>query len=88
MKNYFNKRMSLYCILLCSMATMFFYIFNPQKLYFEYGSGGGQYADRVDSYSEDIVRNTIKRNILSDDGLVFLHVIQKRIALSSRLEIM
>lgn len=64
-------------IFLCTIFAMFFFIFNPQGLSFDYGSGSGKYADRVDSFSEYIVRNTIKRNILKKDGFSLTPIITK-----------
>ncbi|WP_129126145.1 hypothetical protein [Geomonas oryzae] len=56
------------CILVYAAVVLLFFAGNPQDLRFPYGDGNGRYADRVDSYSENIVRNTIKRNILDSDG--------------------
>jgi len=50
--------------LLYAVIALLFYVFNPQGLSFGYGSGYGRYADLGDSFSEYLVRNTVKRNIL------------------------
>ncbi len=62
---------------LCTIAVMFFFVFNPQGLSFEYGSGNGKYADRADSFSEYIVRNTIKRNILNKQDSSFTPIVTR-----------
>lgn len=64
-------------ILLYAAIAMFFFMFNPQALKFDYGDGNGKFADRVDSYSEYIVRNTVKRNVLVKDDNSFLPIITK-----------
>lgn len=64
-------------IFLYAAIAMFFFVFNPQALKFDYGDGNGRFADRVDSYSEYIVRNTVKRNILVKDDHSFLPIITK-----------
>lgn len=66
----------LYTICLSIVSTMFF-LANPQNLYFDYGSGNGRFADRGDSFSEYIVRNTIKKNILQPDTPGLLPIITK-----------
>ena len=64
-------------VLLYAAIAMFFFIFNPQALKFDYGDGNGRFADRVDSYSEYIVRNTVKRNILVKEDNSFFPIITK-----------
>lgn len=64
-------------LLLFALASTFFFVFNPQGLNFEYGSGGGRYADRGDSFSEYIVRNTIKRNVLNKGDSSILPIVTK-----------
>lgn len=64
-------------ILLYAVIAMFFFMLNPQALKFTYGDGGGKFSDRVDSYSEYIVRNTVKRNILVKEDKSFLPIFTK-----------
>lgn len=77
MKNNFENELFRRYWFICSIGVMFFFVFNPQGLSFGYGSGNGRYADRVDSFSEYIVRNTIKRNILNKDNSSLLPVVTK-----------
>lgn len=59
------------------MIAVFFFIFNPQGLVFDYGWGGGRYEDRVDSFSDYLIRNTVKRNILSTTDKSFLPIMNE-----------
>ena len=59
------------------VIVMFFFIFNPHGLSTDYGSGGGRFADRVDSFSEYIIRNTITRNIVTKGNTSFLPIMTK-----------
>ncbi len=79
MQNHFEREPVRHHVLLflCTIAVMFFFVFNPQGLSFGYGSGNGKYADRVDSFSEYIVRNTIKRNILNEQDSSFTPIVTK-----------
>ncbi len=77
MTSYFEDKFLRRYLFLCTIAVMFFFIFNPQGLNFGYGSGNGRYADRVDSFSEYIVRNTIKRNILNKDDSSLVPIVTK-----------
>ncbi|EGF32117.1 hypothetical protein IMCC9480_2930 [Oxalobacteraceae bacterium IMCC9480] len=76
-KNLISFNVDKCSILIYASIVLFFFIFNPQSLNFSYGDGGGRYADKVDSFSEYIVRNTIKRNILSKEDISYLPVITK-----------
>lgn len=45
-------------------------LLNPGGYSTEYGTGNGIYQDRVDSFSEYSVRNTVSRNILSEFSFI------------------
>lgn len=75
--NYSRISTSAYPIFVYIMLVLFFFIKNPQALNFSYGDGGGRYADRVDSFSEGIVRNTIKRNILNKSDNSFFPIMTR-----------
>lgn len=77
MQNQFEDNVFRRYLFLCTLAAMFFFVFNPQGLNFAYGSGNGRYADRVDSFSEYIVRNTIKRNVLNKDDSSLIPIVTK-----------
>lgn len=77
MKKYFNNDLLRGYLIPYSIAVFLFFVFNPQGLSFDYGSGNGVYADRVDSFSEYIVRNTIKRNVLSNEDSSLIPIITK-----------
>jgi len=78
MKKLSKREFSLLYLLTYAAVAMFFFVFNPQGTSSTaYGSGGGRYADRVDSFSEYIVRNTIKRNILNNDDFSLLPILTK-----------
>ena len=62
---------------LYAVIALFFFIFNPQGLNFSDGNSSGKYVDRVDSYSEYIVRNTIKRNILVQEDKSIFPIVTK-----------
>lgn len=66
-----------YVVFIYTAIVFFFLLFNPQSLKFQYGDGGGRYEDRVDSFSEYIIRNTIKRNILNKEDNSILPIITK-----------
>ncbi|MFT0531670.1 hypothetical protein ACMHYJ_02395 [Castellaniella hirudinis] len=74
---FFNKKNPPFYFAICTAIVIFFFIFNPQGLSFDYGSGNGRYADRADSFSEYIVRNTIKRNILNKNDSSLLPILTK-----------
>src|SRR5438874_10807845 len=59
---------------LYATIALFFFLFIPQGLVFDYGWGGGRYEDRADSFSEYLVRDTVKRNIINekDAGLLMI----------------
>jgi hypothetical protein len=50
---------------------------NPHNLKTEYGTGGGVYADQVDSFSEYIVRNTVSANLTSPGANLINPVVTK-----------
>ncbi|TBW08027.1 hypothetical protein E0E50_15765 [Azotobacter chroococcum subsp. isscasi] len=78
MKKLSKREFSLLYLLTYATVAMFFFVFDPQGASSTYyGSGGGRYADRVDSFSEYIVRNTIKRNVLNNDELSLLPILTK-----------
>lgn len=78
MKKLSKREFSPLYLLTYATVAMFFFVFNPQGTSSTYyGSGGGRYADRVDSFSEYIVRNTIKRNILNNDDFSLLPILTK-----------
>jgi hypothetical protein len=64
-------------ILFYSLIVVFFYLFNPQGLMNTYGSGNGRYADKIDSFSEYLVRNTIERNVLNKNNSSVLLIVTK-----------
>ena len=66
-----------YVVFTYTVIVFFFLVFNPQSLKFHYGDGGGRYEDRVDSFSEHIIRNTIKRNILNKEDNSILPIVTK-----------
>lgn len=49
-------------------------MFNPSSVRSVYGDGDGKYEDRGDSFSEYIVRNTIRKNVLTP-GLGFFPIV-------------
>ncbi len=77
MNNYLRLSNNAYIIFAYTILVLLFFIFNPQSLKFGYGDGGGRYGDRVDSYSEYIIRNTIKRNILNKEDDSFFPIVTK-----------
>lgn len=77
MKRCFNLRPFQLYLLAGSIVTAFFFIFNPQNLTSVYGTGNGRYADKVDSFSEYIIRNTVKRNILNSQDGVYTPIVTK-----------
>lgn len=64
-------------IALHTAIAVFFFVFNPQGLNFPYGNGNGKFLDRADSYSDYIVRNTIKRNVLIEEDSSFFPIFTK-----------
>ncbi|MCG7402266.1 MULTISPECIES: hypothetical protein [Caballeronia] len=55
-------------VLIYTGIAFFLLVFNPQALYYGPGSVNGVYIDRVDSFSEYIVRNTVKDRVLNPDN--------------------
>lgn len=64
-------------IITYTVLALLFFVFNPQSLNFNYGDGNGRYEDRVDSFSEYIVRNTITRNLLTHEDNSIIPIITK-----------
>ncbi|MBU3558369.1 hypothetical protein [Polynucleobacter sp. Nonnen-W13] len=58
---------SMYRYLILSLLTVFLMLLDTSNLKFSYGDGNGKYQDKIDSFSEQIVRNSVKRNILEPD---------------------
>lgn len=58
-----------------TLLASFLILFNPQGLYTDYGTGEGKYPDRVDSFSEFIVRNTVTFNAAEGDGYSLLPIL-------------
>jgi len=56
------------------LVVLFFWVFNPSGVRSNYGDGDGKYEDRGDSFSEYIVRNTIRKNVLTP-GLGFFPIV-------------
>jgi hypothetical protein len=54
-----------------SLIALLFFLANPQSLNYDYGDQGGRYEDKIDSFSDYIIRNTVKINILSDNSEIF-----------------
>lgn len=44
------------------------YVLNPEQLSTPYGTGNGRWVDRIDSYSDYLVRNTVKNDILGHEN--------------------
>lgn len=61
----FNGHRNKAFLFLCVLVVLFFWIFNPSSVRSNYGDGDGKYEDRGDSFSEYIVRNTIRKNVLT-----------------------
>ncbi|EJN23472.1 hypothetical protein PMI36_02712 [Pseudomonas sp. GM79] len=61
-------------LFLCVLVVIFFWVFNPSSVRSVYGDGDGKYEDRGDSFSEYIVRNTIRKNVLTP-GLGFFPIV-------------
>lgn len=53
-----NNKFTIYFILIS-----IFFCFNIPNIKYPYGTGNGEYADSIDSFSEYNVRNTIQKNI-------------------------
>lgn len=70
----FNSRKDKVFLFLCVLVVLFFWAFNPSGVRSNYGDGDGRYEDRGDSFSEYIVRNTIRRNVLTP-GLGFFPIV-------------
>lgn len=77
MKNHFRNYMFWQFMLQCVTVVMFFFLVNPQELITKPGSGDGKFSDRVDSFSEYIVRNTVKKNILTPHDNEFFPIITR-----------
>lgn len=60
-----------------TLLASFLIVVNPQALATDYGTGNGAYPDRVDSFSEFIVRNTVIYNTTEDETYSFLPIITK-----------
>lgn len=61
-----------------SFITFVFLVsFNPFKIQTHYGNGGGKWIDQIDSYSEYLVRNKIKNDILGTENRESFLVITK-----------
>lgn len=76
-KNSTTFPVSITILLIYTLIVLFFLVFNPQSLHSFTGDGGGKYADKVDSYSEYIIRNTVKRNVLNKSAPGFLPILTK-----------
>jgi hypothetical protein len=60
-----------------TLLASFLILLNPQALETDYGTGNGKYSDRIDSFSEYIVRNTVTFNATEDKGFTLLPIITK-----------
>lgn len=58
-----------------TIIASFLILFNPQNLSTDYGTGNGKYPDRVDSFSEFIVRNTVTYNTIENKPYTILPIL-------------
>ena len=66
---------SYYISAFSTLIALLFFLYNPQGLFFAYGSGNEIYIDRGDWFSEYIVRNTVKRNVLTNKDIGTIPVV-------------
>jgi hypothetical protein len=68
MKNIARKKFFFFLIIFVSI------FFNFQNLQNTWGTHGGVYVDRIDSFSESLVRNSVKKNILEKNYSFFCRI--------------